>query len=150
MRTRALGAIRVDMQGVIVNGEAAIRCSFFLTVFDFFIVKLFHSSALQANDVIVMPVLLEFENGLAAFEVMAHEQAGLLELRQHTVHRGQADVFAAREQHLVDVFRGKVALFAGFEQAQHLESRKGRLEAGILEVLWFFHGVSARFCVVVY
>jgi hypothetical protein len=42
--------------------------------------------------VVVVLAFVEFVNGLAALEVAAAENAGLLELRQHAVHRGQADV----------------------------------------------------------
>ena len=41
---------------------------------------------------IVMVAFVQFEHGLAGVEVMADEEARLLELRQHAIDGGKADV----------------------------------------------------------
>ncbi len=105
IRAGLLGAIGVDMQRVVVNLEAALGCRLLLAVLDFLVVKLFHATALQAYDVVVMPALVELKYCFATLEVMAHQQACLLKLGEHTVNCCQADVFAGGEQNLVNIFR---------------------------------------------
>ena len=85
-----------------------------------------------------MPAFVQLEHRLAAFEVMAYQDAGLLELGQHAIDRGQPDVHAFLQQHLVDVFGGEVAHVAVLEQIEDLEARQGGLEADGLEIvgLW--------------
>jgi hypothetical protein len=61
------------------------------------IVEFLDLAALQADQVVVVPAF-ELEDGLARLEVVPLQQAGLLELGQHAVYRGQADVHALGEQ----------------------------------------------------
>ena len=91
-------------------------------------------TALYADQVIVMIALVELEDGLAAFEVMADEQPGLFELRQHTIDRGQSDVGAFLQQRLVNIFRRHVTHGALFEEFQYAQPGQRRLEAYRLEI----------------
>ena len=120
--------------------EAALGCRHFLPLLDFFVEELLDATALQADDVIVMAALVQFEHSLAAFEMMAYQQAGLLELGQYSIDRGQPDVLAGSQQNLVDVFRRQMPLLAVLEQAEHLQSGQGGLEAGIFEFVGLAHG----------
>jgi hypothetical protein len=52
----------------------------------------------------VVLALVQLVDRLAAFEVAAAQDAGLLELRQHPVHRGQADVGAVTSSTRKHVF----------------------------------------------
>src|SRR3989338_7994121 len=104
------GAIRIDMERVVVNGKAAFGGDLFLARLDGRIVKLLDMAALQANDVVMVLALIEFEHRLAALEVVARQQSGLLELRQYAVNRGQPHVIATGQQMLVHIFRAHVAL----------------------------------------
>jgi HPr kinase/phosphorylase len=61
------------------------------------------------------------------------QDAGLLELGQHAVDGGQADVGAVFQQHAEHVFRRHVALLALLEDLQDLQARQGGLQAGVLE-----------------
>lgn len=97
-------AIRVNVQRVIVDPEAAGLCHFGLALFDFRIVKLFDVAALHADQVIVVGALIEFEHRFIGFEVVANQQPGLFELHQHAVNRGQPGVRAFFLQQLVDFF----------------------------------------------
>ena len=63
-----------------------------LALLDLGVEELFHLAAGGADEVIVVLAFVQFVNGLAALEVAAAQNAGLLKLRQHAVHRGQADV----------------------------------------------------------
>jgi hypothetical protein len=139
MRALLFGAIRIDMQRMIANRETQPRCHFFLACLDGRIVKLLDVAALQTNDVIVVIPLVQLENRLAAFEMVFHQQPGLFELGEHPVHRGQAHVFSAAQQLLVNVFRAQMSILAVFEQIQHLEPRQGGFETGTLEMFWLMH-----------
>lgn len=55
---------------------------------------------------------------------MALQETRLLELRQHPVNRGEADVHAFREEGPIDVFRRHVADAALFEQFQNFQPGK--------------------------
>ena len=90
--------------------------------------------------VIVMAALVQFEHSLAAFEMMAYQQAGLLELGQYSIDRCQPDVLTGSQQNLVDVFRRQVPFLAVLEQAEYLQSGQGGLEAGIFEFVGLAHG----------
>ena len=49
---------------------------------------------------VVVPALVELEHRLAGLEMLAGEEAGLLELREHPIDRGEADVDAFGDQPL--------------------------------------------------
>jgi len=116
-----LGAIGIDVQRVITDSEAAVLGYLYLPLFDFRIVKLFNVSALNAHEVIVMPALVEFEHGFASFKVMAHQQSGLLELRQYTVHSSESGIRAFVQQLSVYVLRGEVADLAFLKQLEYAQ-----------------------------
>ena len=84
---------------------------------------------------IVVRALVELEHRLARLEVMAHQEPGLLELRQHAVDRGQPDVEPFAEQQLVDVLGRQVPDLRRLEEVDDLQARQRGLEAGALEVL---------------
>lgn len=70
-----------------MNAEAAFFGDFYLASLDRRVEKFLYPSALQANQMVVMTALVEFENRFTAFEVMAHQEAGRLKLCQDTVDR---------------------------------------------------------------
>lgn len=86
---------------------------------------------------------VELVDGLAAFKMVAVQNAGLLELCQHAVHRGQPNVGPALQQVAEDVLGGHVALHATLENLQDLQARNGGLEATALEVV-DLHGGSRQ------
>src|ERR1700741_5303194 len=144
LRRRAVGtalldAIRVEGKRVPVQREAALARDFGLALLDVGVVELFYAPALQADEVVVVPALVQLEYRLAGLEVLARQQAGLLELRQHAVDRGQADVDPLGEQRLVDVLRGKVPHLARLEQLEDLAPGQGRLESAVLQALHRAH-----------
>ncbi len=65
-----------------------------LQLFDFFADEFDDVPGLDTHHVIVMVAVIEFENRMAALEIVARDKAGRLELSQHPVNRGQADVLA--------------------------------------------------------
>ena len=104
---------------------------FLLELLDTVIDKFDDLSRLQANHVIVVTAVGEFENRHPAFEVVPVDQAGALELRQHPVDRGQAEFVAPLEQRPVDAFGAQVTLLAGFEHLENLQARRRYLESRI-------------------
>ncbi len=89
-----------------------------------------------------MPALVQLEYRLAVLEVLAREQAGVLELGQHAVDGGEADIDAFLHERLVDVFSRKVAHLARLEELQDLPARQRRLEAALLQALHCAHRLS--------
>jgi hypothetical protein len=75
--------------------------------------------------------------------VAARQDAGLLELREHAVNGGQADVRALFQQHAEHVFGRHVALCALLEHVQDLQPRQRGLQAGALEFVDVGHGLPA-------
>ena len=71
--------------------------------------------------------------------MVALQQAGMLELGQHAIDRGQTGVESVGDQQLVHVLGGQVPHFAVFEQVENLEARRGGLEADRLEVFGLDH-----------
>ena len=110
-----------------------------LPLLDFRIEKLLDSPAVDAYEVIVVVALVQLEHGLAGFEVMAGEQSGLLELRQHAIDRSQPHVEPVAQQQPVDVLGRKVADRAVLEQIEDLQPRRRCLESDGLQILGSAH-----------
>src|ERR1700746_823579 len=89
-----LNALGVQVEGVLGDREAAFLRDLELALLDLGIEEFLDATALQANQMIVVPALVELEHRLARLEVMAHQQTRLLELREHAIHGGQPDVEA--------------------------------------------------------
>ena len=104
---------------------------FLLELFDTIIDEFDDLSRLQANHVIVMTAVGEFEHRHPAFEVVPVHQAGALELRQHPVDRGQAEFVALVEQRPVNSFGAQVTLLAGFKHLENLQAGRRYLEPRI-------------------
>ena len=111
-----------------------------LPLFDLRIEEFLDAAALQANQVIVVTALVELEHRFARLEMVADQQPRLLELRQHAVHRRQADVDTVGQQLLVDILGGQMPDLALLEQVDDPQPRQRRLETGILEVVRRRHG----------
>ncbi len=103
---------------MILDGEAAGFCDLDLTLLDLRVVELFDVPAFDAHDVVVVPGLLQLENGFAALEMMADEKPRLLELREDAIHGREPGVGAVLEQRFVHVLRRKVADRAFLEDFQ--------------------------------
>jgi len=80
-----------------------------LALFDPAIHELFDLAAVHTHDMVVMTALVEFEHRHAALEVVARHETGRLELSQHAVHGGEADIFVGYQELLVDVLGAHVA-----------------------------------------
>ena len=126
--------------------EAVLRGDFFLPPLDLRIEKLHHPTAVQAHQMVVVRAFVDLEHRLARLEVTAQQNAGLLELGQHAVHRGQTDVLLLVEQHAVHIFRSHVALRALLKNLQNAQARLSDFQTGIAQTLCIAlsHGGEGR------
>jgi hypothetical protein len=131
-----------------VQLEAALLCDRVLPALDIGVVELFDAPALQAYQVIVMPALAQLEHRFAGFEVLAREQARVLELGQHSVNGREPDVDAFRDQLAIDIFRGEMPHLARLEKLEDLAARKRRLETAFLQALRRHRGIITAFVLV--
>jgi len=122
---------------VIVDVESAILGDPGLAPLDLRVKELFDASALQAHEVIVMRAFIQLEDRLAAFKVVAHQQACLFELGEHAIDRGKSDVGVFAEKHLIDVLGGEVPLRAVLKQVEDLEPRESGLKPDVSEIIGF-------------
>ena len=101
--TVGLAAVAVEDQGMIPDRESQPLRDGRLPLLYPGIHELFDPAAVQADDMIVMRALVELEDRHAVLEVMAGDQAGGLELREHAVDGGEPDVLVGLEQGAIDV-----------------------------------------------
>lgn len=123
----------VQRQRMVGDFKTAFLCDPDLAFFDFFVKKFLDLAAIQAHQMVMMRTFVEFEHGLAGFKVIALQQAGLLELRQHTIDSCQTDVQIVCEQHFVDVFRTQVTHFGVLKNVENLQAGQRGLEAAGLQ-----------------
>jgi hypothetical protein len=69
-----------------------------LPIFNAGIHELFDPAAVQTHYVVVVSPMVQLENRHSVFKVVPGDQARRLELREHAVHRGEADVLVGLEQ----------------------------------------------------
>src|SRR5690606_1831600 len=130
----ALPAMAVQDQRVIGDLEAPLGRHLLLPLLDDVVVELLDAAALQADHMVMVVALGEFEHRLVAFEVMALNNTGTLELRQHTVYRRKSNVLPRLEQRLVDVLSGQMPILALRENFQDLHPGQRDLEARLTKV----------------
>lgn len=140
---RAL-AMGINLQGMIMDGKAALLCDRRLPVFDVSVKEFFNMSAIKADQMIVMGSSVELEYRLSSFKMVAHQQAGLFELGQYPINRGQANINTIILQAFVNIFGAPVAAGAVFKKSQHFESRQRGFKADILKILGYAHRASLR------
>jgi len=127
---------------VVGDGKAFGFSNRLLAFFDFGVVKLLHLAAVQADQVVVVVALVQFKHRFTAFKLAALQDARLLELSQHPIHRGQAHIRTLLQQHPKDVFGRHMTLAAALEDFQNLQPRHGSLEAGAFEFVDIGHAQS--------
>jgi outer membrane protein assembly factor BamE len=121
------------------DGEAALFRYLVLAPFDFGVGKFLDAAALQADQMIVVFAILEFEDRLAGFEMVALQQSRLLELGKHAIHRGEADIDVFGQQLTVDILGGEMTRRRLAEQVEDGHARHGCFETNILEFGAFGH-----------
>src|SRR5690606_6985044 len=133
----AFRADAIDVERVVRHLVARLPGDLLLALLDGFIDEFVDAVALHADDVVMVVALVQLEHRVTALEVMPRDEAGVLELREHAVDRGKADLLAQLQQCLVHVFRAHVPLGAAGENLEDLHSRQRDLQAGFPEFLAF-------------
>jgi hypothetical protein len=133
MGAGGLGAASVERESVFFQSKAFGFGNRRLALFNLSIVKLFDPAAIEADQMIVVGALIELVDSFAAFKVAAREQARLLKLGEHAIHRCQTDVGALIEQNAVNVFSGHMPLPTSLKNLHDFQARQGGFEAGVFE-----------------
>lgn len=144
MGTVSLGTVPVKRQCMLGNIKAALFGNPLLAFFDFFVVKLFHPAAIEANEMVMVGAFVQLEYRLAGFKMIPVKQTCLLELRQHTIDRCQADIHIFGQQDLVDVLGAQVAHLTILENIENLESRQGGFQTAGFQLGWGARHVVSR------
>ncbi len=137
MHAVLLLALAVHDQVVLDELETQRFRDFALALFDEVVFELIDPPTLHADDVIVMMAAFQLEHGMAAFEMVAGNQAGSLELREHPIDRGQTDVFAAIHQAPIDFFSRQMTGRTVLKHLDDLQTRQRHLQSRIAEILRF-------------
>ena len=119
---------------MVVDFKTARGSHFRLAFLDFRVVEFLDVAALHAHQMIVVAALIELENGFVRFKVMADQQARLLKLQQHAVHRGEAGVGAVFLQQFVDFFSRQVAHRAFLKEFEDAQARQSGFKAAGLQI----------------
>ena len=114
---------------------------FLLPPFHRLIVELDHMATGGTHQMVVMGTRLEFINGLAGLELMALQQPGLNELRQHTIDGREADIAVLFGQQAMDIVRRQVTPITITEQFENSNPLIRRLQPQRIE---FFRIVAHR------
>jgi len=125
---------------VVTDLEAEPRGDLALLLLDAVVRELLDPPAVGAHDVVVVLALVQLEDRSAALEVVARDEPGRLELREHAVHGGEPDVLVGIEQPAVHVLGAHVTRLARGEDLEDLESRHGDFQAGAAQMRRF-HGL---------
>lgn len=139
MGTLRIQTIHIQRQGVILHRKASFLGDLFLAFFDDRIMKLFHPTALQTDQMVVMFPLIEFINGLGGLEMAPGQQTGMLKLGQYPINGGQTNLFTFGKQSLVNLFGTHMLARIRNKQTQHLHPWSRRFETYIFEILVHIH-----------
>ena len=83
---------------------------------------------IEADHVIVVGAVSKLEDGHAPLEIVPIHEARTLKLREHTINRREAQLFAALEKCPVDRFSTQMPLCVAVENLQDLESGRRDFE----------------------
>ena len=78
---------------------------FTLTRFDGIIAEFNDLAAIEADQVIVVMLLGQFEYRFTAFEIMTGNNARVIKLVQHAINGGQTNLFTHVDKTFIEVFR---------------------------------------------
>ena len=132
----------IERKRMVLQDKPTLFGDLVLTLLDLCIEKLFDAAAIETDQMVVVGAFVEFEDGFARLEVRSQKKAGLLELGEHSIDRGQTNVHLLRKQNAIDIFRGEVPHFRLLEDREDSQSRERDLQASALESSGKFVGGS--------
>src|SRR3546814_20713681 len=97
---------------------------FMLTLFDFVVGEFDDCAAIGANKVVVVIAVVKFKDRLASIKLAAHQNAGLLELGEHSVNCSQAYVDILGNKCTVDVFGTLMAKIGPSKNIKDFQARE--------------------------
>lgn len=100
-----------------------------LAFLDFIVEKFLDTTAVKADQMVVVRSFIQLEYRLAGFKMVSMQQPRLLELREHAINGRQADVHILGQQYLVDVFGTQMTHRTALKNFEDLEPGKRGLEA---------------------
>jgi hypothetical protein len=101
----AFSAVTVKVQAVVRQAYAMTRRDFTLARFDGIIAEFNDLAAIEADQVIVVLLLGQFENRFTAFEIMTGNNARVIKLVQHAIDGSQPNLFTHVDKTFIKVFR---------------------------------------------
>lgn len=134
----------VHHQAVTHNVIAVLASHFSLQALDVGADKLNHFAGFDIHHVVVMIAAHQFEHRMSALEMVAVHQTRSLELGQHAIDGGEADVVVGIYQHFVDVFGGHVPRGIFFEDFDDFQAWQRDFQASAAQVLRFHVRYYAR------
>lgn len=126
---------------MILKEEAALLGDGLLALLNLGIKKLLDAAAHDTHEVVVVRALVEFKNRLAVVEMIARQQARLLKLREHAVHRRQTDIDVFAQELPIDVLGTHVALIAALKNLEDFQAWQSRLQTDGLQFAGIRHGI---------
>lgn len=99
-----------------------------LALFDTPIDKLFYMTAIETQDVVVMLTGIELEHRHAVGKMVARHEPCCLKLGQHAINGGETNILTGVNKAAIDVFGRQMAVTAGLEDLENLDSRQRHLE----------------------
>lgn len=124
-----LGAVAIQRQSMFGDIETALLRYLLLAPFDFFIAELLDPTTIEADEVIMVRSLIEFEYRLAGFEMIAMQQPSLLELGQHAIDRCKSDIHIVSQKNLVNIFGTQMAHCTVLENVENFQPWQSGLKA---------------------
>ena len=124
---------------MLVQHEAPLGGDFILAQFDAFIDEFIDLAATRADQVIVVLAFIQFEDGMARFEVPAKQNARLGKLHQHAVDGGEAHVDFFSQQEFVDIVRTQVLDAPFLKQLQNPQAGDGHFQARFTQFPQYIH-----------
>lgn len=78
---------------------------------------------------VVMRALVELEYRFPGFEMISMQQPGLLELREHAIHRCQSDIHILGQQDFIYILGTQMAHGTVLKDIEYLQARQGGFQA---------------------
>ena len=136
--------MRIQAQGVVCDYKTLGFGYGLLASLDFWVIKLFNPTTVQANHMIMVLPFVEFINRFATFEVVATQDTSLLKLGQNPIYRGQTDVGVLQQQMAKHIFGGHVALRAALKNFENFQSGQRGFQTIVFQFIDLGHGQGYR------
>jgi hypothetical protein len=141
-----LGADAVQAKRVVGQDEVVATGDFGLQPFNGLVLEFLNLAALDTNHVIVVIASIQLKNRIPAFEMVTNDQTGSFELSEDSIHCGESDFLAFRDETFKYLFRAQVSVrrFAVLQDFKYFESWERDFEARVTNVFSFQGFFSVR------